>query len=205
MLVGLGPLLTEANRDAAENLLLDEPPGFVGLRGSAGVLFASMGAHVGVTDWMDFIADGYMPYEDAGNTWMFGGGAKFRIHGKRGDFQYCMKLKAYGVHYDDPDSASSRLPKGLGLWPSFMVGMNVKGGSFYGELGALVFPWVADDSNNLKVFQGLPAHFGGEIYVTEWFHVFINVDILLSFHYSILVMALQGPFNLVEAGVVFVF
>jgi len=181
------------------------PPGYVGIRGSGGLLFASLGAHVGVTDWMDVIADGYMPYEDAGNTWMFGGGLKFRIHGKRGDFQYCLKLKGYGVTYADPAAASGKLPKGFGVWPSFMVGMNVKGGSFYGEIGGLFFPWVADDSNNTHVFQGLPAHFGGEIYVTDWFHVFINVDLLLSFHYAIFALALSGPFNLIEAGVVFVF
>ncbi len=181
------------------------PPGYVGLRGSAGVLFSAFGAHVGVTDWMDILADGYMPYTDAGNTWMFGGGLKFRIHGRRGDFQYCLKLKGYCVYYDDASQASSLLPKGFGLWPSFMIGMNVKGGSFYAEIGGLLFPWVAGDSNQTHIFQGLPAHFGGEIYVTDWFHVFMNVDILLSFFNPIFTMTMAGPFNLIEAGVVFVF
>jgi hypothetical protein len=180
------------------------PAGHVGLRGSAGVQFASLGVHVGVTDWMDVIADGYMPWDDPGNTYMFGGGLKFMIHGKRGDFQYCLKLKGYDVYYSDPEKASRLLPKGFGLWPSFMIGMNVKGGSFYGEVGGLFFPWIANDSNNTYMFHGIPAHFGGEIYVTDWFHVFINVDLLLSFHYAIFTLALTGPFNLVEAGVVFV-
>jgi hypothetical protein len=179
------------------------PPGYVGIRGSAGLLFSSLGLHVGLTDWLDVIADGYMPYEDVGNTWMFGGGLKFRIHGKRGDFQYCLKLKGYGVYYDDPSQASAVLPKGFGIWPAFMIGMNVKGGSFYGEIGALVFPWVADDSNVTRIFQGIPAHFGGEIYVTDWFHVFINVDILLAWYTSVFAYHLTGPFNMLEVGVVF--
>ena len=185
---------------AAETL----PPGYLGFRASGGLLFGALGVHVGVLDWMDVIADAYMPYEDIGNTWMFGGGLKFRIHGKRSTFQYALKLKGYGVYYDDPNSASNFLPKGFGLWPSFMVGMNVKGGSFYGELGGLFFPYVTDDSNSTAIWRGMPAHFGGEIYITDYFHIFINVDILISFGWGMFSYNLTGPFNLLEVGVNFI-
>jgi hypothetical protein len=180
------------------------PPGYLGFRASGGLLFGSLGVHVGVLDWMDVIADAYMPYEDIGNTWMFGGGLKFRIHGKRGSLQYALKLKGYGVYYADPDTASSVLPKGFGLWPSFMVGMNVKGGSFYGELGGLFFPYVTADSNSTDIWRGMPAHFGGEIYVTDYFHIFINVDILINFGWGMFSYRLTGPFNLLEVGVNFI-
>lgn len=180
------------------------PAGDVAVRLSAGFAMSQLGVHIGVLDRLDLIAEAALPWTDLGNTWIAGGGMKVMAFGKPGGFKYTFKLKAFYVMYSDADSASGYLPEGLALWPSFMVGMKVKGGCFYGELGAFLFPYTSAGSNRHDVFMGIPAHFGGEIYATDWFHIFINVDLVLASPIAFFTAAFIGPFNIIEAGVVFI-
>jgi hypothetical protein len=180
------------------------PAGNFGLRLSGGMMFTSAGAHFGLLDRLDLIVDTYVPWSDLGNTWMIGGGAKVNLHGRRSTFAYAFTLKAYGIIYSDVTGAVAELPEGLALWPTFMIGMKIKEGCFYGEIGPFFFVHNSSQSTNSYVFQGVPAHFGGEIYVTDSIHLFINVDLIFSGYFSIFTMDLTGPFNLIEAGIIFI-
>jgi len=181
------------------------PAGNFGLRLSGGLMFTSVGAHIGLMDRLDLIVDAYAPWQDLGNTWMLGGGAKVNLHGRQSTFAYAFTLKAYGIFYSDVTGAVSNLPEGVALWPTFMIGMKIKEGCFYGEIGPfLLVHHSAQSQTSAYVFQGVPAHFGGEIYITDLIHVFINVDIIFSGYFGIFTMNLTGPFNTIEAGVVFV-
>ncbi len=180
------------------------PAGRVALRMSAGGFFGQFGAHVGLLDRLDLILEGETPWTDMGNTWIAGGGLKVLAIGKSGGLQYTFKLKVLDIMYSDPSTASSYLPEGVAIWPSMMVGMNVKGGCFYGEIGAFIVPQTTSDSNYSSVFMGVPAHFGGEIYITDWMHVFINVDLIIGSPIGFTVTSFVGPFNIVEFGTVFI-
>jgi hypothetical protein len=180
------------------------PAGSFGLRLSGGLMFTSVGAQFGLLDRLDLIVDAYAPWKDLGNTWMVGGGAKVNLHGRHSTFAYAFTLKAYGIFYSDVTGAVAELPEGVALWPTFMIGMKIKEGCFYGEIGPFLFVHNTSQSTNTYVFQGVPAHFGGEIYITDMIHIFINVDIIFSGYFGIFTMDLTGPFNTIEAGVVFV-
>jgi hypothetical protein len=180
------------------------PAGHFGLRLSGGLLWLNAGAHLSVHDRVDVLADAFMPYRDFGNTWMVGGGAKVNIY-QHGIFAYAFKLKLYGILYRDVTGAVDQLPEGLAIWPAFMIGMKIKEGCFYAEVGPLLYAYTGGGSSTDRVFQAFPMHFGGEIYVTDWFHVFINVDLIWSSHFGLFAMALTGPFNGLEGGVVFLF
>jgi hypothetical protein len=180
------------------------PAGNFGLRLSGGLMFTSVGAHFGLLDRLDLIVDAYAPWKDLGNTWMVGGGAKVNLHGRQSTFAYAFTLKAYGMFYSDVTGAVAELPEGVALWPTFMIGMKIKEGCFYGEIGPFLFVHNTSQSTNTYVFQGVPAHFGGEIYITDTIHIFINVDIIFSGYFGIFTMDLTGPFNTIEAGVVFI-
>jgi len=180
------------------------PAGSFGLRLSGGLMFTSFGAQIGLLDRLDLIVDAYAPWEDLGNTWMVGGGAKVNLHGRHSTFAYAFTLKAYGIFYSDVTGAVAELPEGVALWPSFMIGMKIKEGCFYGEIGPFFFVHNTSQSTNTYVFQGVPAHFGGEIYITDTIHVFINVDIIFSGYFGVFTMDLTGPFNTIEAGVILV-
>ena len=181
------------------------PAGNFGLRLSAGMMLTSAGAHYGVADRLDLIVDAYAPWKDLGNTWMIGGGAKVNLHGSKSTFAYAFTLKAYGIFYGDVTGAVSHLPEGMAIWPTFMIGMKVKEGCFYGEIGPFLFVHHSDQSQTSDyVFQGVPAHFGGEIFITESIHIFINVDLMISGYFGIFTLNLTGPFNQIEAGVIFI-
>jgi len=180
------------------------PAGNFGLRLSGGMMFTAAGAHFGVADRLDLIVDAIAPWTDMGNSWMVGGGAKVNLHGRKSTFAYAFTLKAYGIFYSDVTGAVSHLPEGMAIWPTFMIGMKIKEGCFYGEIGPFLFVHTSDQSTSEYVFQGVPAHFGGEIFVTESIHIFINVDLIISGYFGIFTLNLTGPFNLIEAGVVFV-
>lgn len=181
------------------------PAGNFGLRLSAGMMFTSIGAQFGLLDRLDLIVDAYAPWTDLGNTWMIGGGAKVNLHGRNSTFAYAFTLKAYGIFYNDVTGAVSALPEGLALWPTFMIGMKIKEGCFYGEIGPYLIVHHSDQSQtDTYVFQGVPAHFGGEIFINESIHIFINVDLNFSSYFNIFTMDLTGPFNQFEAGVVFI-
>jgi hypothetical protein len=179
------------------------PAGKFALRTSAGLLYWNAGVQAGLLDWLDLGAELYQPYSDFGNTWLVGGGPKFRIY-QQGRFSYAFSLRAYGIFYSSAGEDVSRLPEGLALWPSFQIGMKIKEGCFYGEIGVLLYPYTTSSSSQGYVFGGVPAHFGGEIYITDWLHAFINVDIVLSSHFGVFLLELTGPFNLFEGGVVFI-
>jgi hypothetical protein len=178
------------------------PAGRFGFRASAGVSYFNFGAQAGVHDWVDVLAEAYMPYKDFGNTWLVGGGAKVRVYG-HGIWAYAFKLKAYAIFYSDVNEDVKNLPEGFALWPSFMIGMKIKQGCFYGEVGAFLFPYTSGSSTHTYVFSGVPAHFGGEIYITDWLHVFLNVDLVFSAHFGVFSLGLTGPFNGVEGGFLF--
>jgi len=180
------------------------PAGDVAIRLSGGYAMPQLGVHVGLLDRLDLIAEVETPWGDLGNTWIAGGGLKVIAFGKPGGLQYTFKFKAYSIMYSDAESASGYLPEGLAIWPSFMVGMNVKGGCFYGEIGAFVVPYTTSDSNYSNTFMGVPAHFGGEIYITDWVHIFINVDLVLASPIAFFTSVFVGPFNIIETGVVFI-
>jgi len=178
------------------------PAGHFGMRASGGFSFLNAGFHVGLHDRFDLLAEAFFPYVDMGNTFVVGGGAKVRIY-EHGMWAYAFKLKAYGIFYSEFNPDVENLPEGFALWPSFMVGLKIKQGCFYAEVGAFIFPYTSDSSAKTYVFSSVPAHFGGEIYLTDWLHVFINVDIILSAHFGVFTMGLTGPFNGVEAGFIF--
>ena len=179
------------------------PAGDFGFRFSTGLLYSSLGAHVGVLDRLDLIAETLIPYQGIGQTWMVGGGLKVNIYGRTGVFQSAIKLKAYGIFYSDSDAVEN-LSEGMALWPSFMIGLRVKGGSIYAEVGAILYPYTTSSSNQTELFGGIPGHFGGEIYITDWFHVFINVDLVLASPVRFFSFGLTGPFNYIEAGAIFI-
>ncbi|MBW2704271.1 MAG: hypothetical protein JRF33_25915 [Deltaproteobacteria bacterium] len=179
------------------------PAGDFGLRLSTGLLYANAGVHVGILDRLDLIAESLFPYETLGDIWMVGGGLKVNIHGRTGLFQSAIKLKAYGIIYGD-EAGAQNMSEGLALWPSFMIGLNVKEGCIYAELGAMLYPYTTSSSLQKDVFGGLPAHFGGEIYINDWFHMFINVDLLLASPVSFFTYGLSGPFNYIEVGALFI-
>ncbi len=179
------------------------PAGRVALRASAGMLFSNLGAQVGVLDWLDLGGEVFMPHSDFGNTWMVGGGPKFRIY-SQGRFAYAFNLRAFGIFYSSAGEAVKDLPEGLALFPSIQIGMKIKEGCFYGEVGLLFYPVTSSSSTQSYAFGGVPAHFGGEIYITRWLHAFINVDIVFSGYFGVFSLYLTGPFNLLEGGLVFI-
>ncbi|NMB75538.1 MAG: hypothetical protein GYA21_10470 [Myxococcales bacterium] len=179
------------------------PAGRMALRLSAGMLFSNLGAQVGVLDWLDLGAEAFMPHSDFGNTWMVGGGPKFRIY-SQGRFAYAFNLRAFGIFYSSAGEAVKDLPEGLALFPSVQIGMKIKEGCFYGEVGLLFYPVTTSSSTQSYAFGGVPMHFGGEIYLTQWLHAFINVDIVFSGYFGVFSLYLTGPFNLLEGGLVFI-
>ncbi|MBW1872291.1 MAG: hypothetical protein JRJ19_09510 [Deltaproteobacteria bacterium] len=178
------------------------PAGDFGFRISAGVQSLIVGAHVGVHDRVDLLADTFLPHSDIGNTWMAGGGVKVRVYG-HGNWAYAFKFRVYGTFYSETNDTVKDLPESIAVWPSFMIGMNVKEGCFYAEIGTLLNVHTFSESTGSYVFSAFPAHFGGEIYITDWFHVFINVDIVISAHFGVFGLGLTGPFQLIEGGFVF--
>ncbi len=180
------------------------PAGKFALRTSAGLLYWNAGFQAGLLDWLDLGAEFFQPYTDMGNTWLVGGGPKFRIF-QQGKFAYAFSLRAYGLFYSSRGEAVSRLPEGLALWPSFQIGMKIKEGCFYAEIGVLFYPFTSSSSSQGYIFGGVPAHFGGEIFITDWLHAFINVDLVFSGHFGVFILELTGPYNLFEGGMVFLF
>lgn len=179
------------------------PAGRFAFRASAGMLFSNLGAQAGLLDWLDLGAEVFMPHSDLGNTWMVGGGPKFRIY-SQGRFAYALNLRAFGIFYSTAGEQVKDLPEGLALFPSIQIGMKIKEGCFYGEVGLLLYPVTSSSSTQSYVFGGVPAHFGGEIYITQWLHAFINVDIVFSGYFGVFTLNLTGPFNLLEGGLVFI-
>jgi len=179
------------------------PAGKFALRASGGLAYFNAGLHAGVLDRLDLLAETFFPYTDLGNTFLVGGGAKVRIYG-HGMWAYAFKLRAYGILYSSVNGAVKHLPEGLAVWPSFMIGMKIPQGCFYGEVGALIFPYTSSSSTQTYVFAGVPAHFGGEIYLTDWLHIYLNVDLVFSAFFGVFSMNLTGPFNGLEAGVLFI-
>jgi hypothetical protein len=179
------------------------PAGKFALRAAAGLAYFDAGLHAGVLDRLDLLADTFFPYTDLGNTFLVGGGAKLRIYG-HGMWAYAFKLRAYGILYRSVNGEVKHLPEGLAVWPSFMIGMKIPQGCFYAEVGALIFPYTSVSSTQSYVFAGVPAHFGGEIYLTDWVHVYLNVDLVFSAFFGVFTMNLTGPFNGLEAGVLFI-
>jgi hypothetical protein len=178
------------------------PAGDFGFRLSAGVQSSIIGAHVGVHDRVDLLVDTFLPHKDIGNTWMAGGGVKVRVFG-HGNWAYAFKFRVYGTFYTETNESVVDLPETIAVWPSFMIGMNVKEGCFYAEIGTLLNVHTFSQSTKSYVFSAFPAHFGGEIYITDWLHVFINVDIVLSPYFGVFGLGITGPFQLIEGGFIF--
>jgi hypothetical protein len=179
--------------------------GVFGARLSTGLYFINLGAHAGLAKNLEALIEGMTPYNDFGGNWMAGGGIKVKLHGERGKLQYSFKLKTHLLFHRDSKTDSSGLLEGLSLWPSFMIGMDVQGGCFYGEVGFFLMPYATEDSGSRSFFYGMPAHFGGEMPVTDSIHIFINVDILLATPYEFFITGLRGPFNMAEVGMVYLF
>lgn len=179
------------------------PAGKLALRAAAGLAYFDAGLHFGLLDRLDLLADTLFPYTDLGNTFLVGGGLKLRIY-NHGMWAYAFKLRAYGIVYRSANEAVENLPEGFAVWPSFMVGLKIPQGCFYAEVGALIFPYTSSSSTQGYVFAGVPAHFGGEIYLSDLIHIYLNVDLVFSAFFGVFTMQLTGPFNGLEAGVLFV-
>jgi hypothetical protein len=173
------------------------PAGRFGLRLSAGYPFITAGLHAGLADRVDLIAEALMPYTMLGDALLVGGGMKVNIFGHGQRFRYALKLRVFGILYSDEGTDGlQNLAPGLLIWPSFVAGFHVKEGCFYGEAGLALYPFIGEGSEHDYVFYGVPMHFGGEIYLTDLVHLFINVD----FSFSIFGVLFTG----LEGGVLFI-
>lgn len=153
------------------------PAGRFGLRLSVGYPYIAAGLHAGVADRVDLIAEGLVPYTMLGDAFLLGGGMKVNIFGHKKMFRSALKLRVFGILYSDEGQDDlQNLAPGLLIWPSFVAGFHVKEGCFYGEAGLALFPYIGEGSEQDYVFYGVPMHFGGEIYLTDLIHFFINVD-----------------------------
>lgn len=172
------------------------PAGRFGLRLSAGYPFVTAGVHAGLADRFDLIGEFMMPYTLPGKLFLVGGGGKVNIFGFGEKFRSAFKLRALGILYPGSDDELYKMAPGMLIWPSFVIGMKVKEGCFYGEVGLILYPYIEEGAERDYVFYSVPMHFGGELNITDLIHVFINVD----FGFTIF-----GPiFTGIEGGVLFV-
>ena len=173
------------------------PAGRFGLRLSAVYPYITAGFHAGVANRLDLIAEGMMPYTMLGDAFLLGGGMKVNIFGHGKTFRSALKLRVFGILYSDEGQDDlQNLASGLLIWPSFVAGFHVKEGCFYGEAGLALFPYIDEGSGEDYIFYGVPMHFGGEIYLTDLIHVFLNVDMSFTI-FGFIFTGLEGGILLI--------
>ncbi len=168
------------------------PAGTFAAKLAAGHPFLTGGIHVGLSKRIDLLAEAKIPFSEFGKAWLFGGGAKLNLYSQNGRFFSAFKIRAFALLYDDPDNELQAMAPGLMIWPSFVMGMKVKEGCFYGEAGMILYPYIDPGSDRDYIFYSAPIHFGGEIYISDNLHMFINVDIGLGFGFGPVVRGIEG-------------